>query len=194
MVDSISSSTSESARTTIAVALVATFLAIVFNMDKLIPDSPSSLIIIVRGAMYANFLCIVACFVLYLLFLGRSLKYIKKRSDVRASDLSVCLQFLLLIVLKKEKLPAKKEDRVKWFDEHAIYLHTFFYDEAISLSFFFPISIAYTFVGIFLPSFLMNIWHWASWVALLATIGIILVLVLSGVFLNIGRFLITGEQ
>lgn len=189
-------SADETDRLTVAVALAATYLAVVLNIDSLIGKDPPEFLHMIKLLVQLHFSFVAFLWLLYLLYKGNSLKFYKKDRDLRASDVTVCLVYLVAKLLRKKVILAKsREENEQWFNEHAQKVHTFYYDEALSQSFFLPSLLALVLVPRYGPLLLQRWFGWVQQTALIVTMVLFLVIwLLASLAANVGRFMITGKQ
>jgi hypothetical protein len=184
----------EIARITISIAIVATFLTLILNINNLISKS-SPFLSIFKWIVYIHFIIICLMFFLYLLFKARDLKYYKEESDNRASDYSVVIQYVLLWVFKPKSVKYSRKELRNRFNNKSLDTYKFFYDEGIRQSFFFPMNLGYYFLITQVPGWLTGFLSLDNfWINIISIIVIVIFLLLISLLMNVLRFMITGEQ
>ena len=187
----------ETDRITVAVALGATYLAVVLNIDSLVGKNPTPLTQAFKYLLLVHFGSVAILWTLYLLYKARNLRFSKTTRDLRTSDITVCLVFLAAQALRRGKTirQMSRADREQWFNHHSQLIHRFYFDEAVSMSSFLPALIFLLLAFRFVPDLLQA---WFGWKQLTATILTAVALPVAGLLAsllaNIGRFLITGHQ
>jgi hypothetical protein len=186
----------ETDRVTIAVALAATYLAVVLNLDSIIGKDATGFLYIMKLILLLHFAGVSMLWVLYLLYKGRSLRFYENIVKTRASDVTVCFVYLFAkAAKKKEVLEKSKDEKELWFNDRSRAIHTFFFDEALSQCFLLPGLLACILVPRFAAMLLERGLGWAHQTALIASvIAFLLVSLLASLAANVGRFLITGKQ
>lgn len=191
----IRAKTNETLRVTLAIALIATFLTVLLNINVLIPTSQNILINLFKNLLYAHFAIIASFFFLYILLRARSLKYYKGKEDDKASDFFVVLKYLILFLFNRKALNCSRRELKNKFDKQSKTTYMFFYDEGIRQSFFFPIN-ACIFISI---NYVAN-WFSTQLTVVDTLAPIFAFFIVGGAFLfvsfilNVSRYLITNEQ